>query len=125
MFTLTVFVYYNVYVLDLRGHYQQISFQVQAPLSQSQDIPSQANSSSSPRYSIKSTTSTSTSVDATDQDLLLPNRDMLPVTPTAKQVLSASPDDVSMYQFNNSIVICCYNIYNYLFTCICTTRSYC
>ena len=37
-------------------------------------------------------------MDATDQDiLLLPKKDMFPVTPTAEQVLSASPDDVSMY----------------------------
>ena len=116
-----------MYVLDLRGHYQQISFQVQASLSQSQDISSQANSSSSPRYSIRSTASTSTSVDATDQDpLLLPNKDMFPVTPTVdvtEQVLSASPNDVSMYQFNSSIVIYCHNIYNYLFT-TCTCINY-
>ena len=97
-----------MYVLDTRGHHQQIS-----PPSQSQDVPSQPNSSSSPRYSIKSTTSTSTSVDATDQDLLilLPKKDMFPVTPTAEQVMSASPDNVSMHY---SIVIYCYNIYIYL-----------
>lgn len=74
-----------MYVLDLREH-QQIS-------SQPQDIPCQASSPSSLPCSIKSTIS----VDATDQDSLLPNKDMLPVTPTAEQVLSASPDNVSMY----------------------------
>ena len=101
-----------MYVLELSGHYQQISFQIQALPSQSQDIPCQANSSLSLQYSVKSTVSTS--VDTTNQDLLLPNKDMFSVTPTAKQVLSVSPNDVSMYQFNSSIVICCYNIYNYL-----------
>ena len=79
----------------LRGHHQQISWQIQAPPSQPQDIPCQANSSSSPQCSIKGTTSTS--VHATDQDSILPKKDMFPVTPTVEQVLSASPDNVSMY----------------------------